>query len=76
MNNLKYFRKRYNKTQKEIADLLGMTQTAYGNYELGKRTISPEKLSTLADFYAVTVDELMGRSPLEDIGRHLEEIPR
>ena len=75
MNNLKYFRKKYGKTQKDIADLLGMTQTAYGNYELGKRTISPDKLSTLADFYGITVDELMGRSPLEDYGRHLEEIP-
>lgn len=75
MNNLKYFRKKYNKTQKEIADLLKITQTAYGNYELGKRTISPENLSTLADFYGITVDELMGRSPLEDYGRHLEEIP-
>lgn len=75
MNNLKYFRKKYGKTQKDIADLLGMTQTAYGNYELGKRTISPENLSTLADYYGISVDELMGRIPLEDYGKHLEEIP-
>lgn len=75
MNNLKYFRKKYGKTQKDIADLLGMTQTAYGNYELGKRTISPENLSTIADYYGISVDELMGRIPLEDYGKHLEEIP-
>ncbi len=62
MNNLKYFRKKNGKTQKEIADLLGMTQTAYGNYELDKRQISYANLAILSDYYGCSIDDLMGRS--------------
>lgn len=76
MNNLKYFRKKNGKTQKEISNLLGVTQTAYGNYELGKRQITPENLSKLADYYGVTVDELMGRGSAEGIGRQIKEAPQ
>lgn len=75
MNNLKLFRKRKNVSQAEIAKFLGLTPTAYGHYETGRRTISPENLSKLADYYNVSVDELMGRGSLEDMGRQLEEIP-
>lgn len=76
MNNLKYFRKKAGKTQKEVADFLNITQTAYGNYELGKRQITPENLIKLADLYEVSIDELMGRGSAEDAGRHIEEKPQ
>ncbi|MCR5295140.1 MAG: LexA family transcriptional regulator [Lachnospiraceae bacterium] len=75
MNNLKYFRKKAGKTQKDVADYLGLTQTAYGNYELGKRQINLDTLSKLADLYGVTADDIMGRGSLEDDGRHLAEQP-
>lgn len=75
MNNLKYFRKKNGKTQKDVAEYLGLTQTAYGNYELGKRQITPSTLSRLADYYGVSVDDLIGRGSLEDVGRHMEEVP-
>ena len=75
MNNLKYFRKKSGKTQKDIADFLSITQTAYGNYELGKRQITPENLTKLADYYNVSVDDLLGRGSLDAAGKHLEEVP-
>lgn len=75
MNNLKFFRKKKNLSQAAVAEALGLTPTAYGHYETGRRTISPENLAKLADLYEVTIDELMGRSPAEDAGRHLEEVP-
>lgn len=75
MNNLKYFRKKNEKTQKEIADFLGLTQTAYGNYELGKRQIMPNNLAKLADLYGVSVDDLIGRGSAEGVGRQIEEVP-
>ena len=75
MNNLKYFRKKMGKSQADVANYLGVTPTAYGHYETGRRTISPENLAKLADYYVISVDELMGRSPIEDVGRHLEEKP-
>ena len=45
---LKYLRISNNLSQKDVANLLGCSQVAYGMYELGKRRISLEKLIILA----------------------------
>lgn len=75
MNNLKYFRKKAGKTQKEIADLLGIVQQAYGHYESGRRQIPVENLTKLADLYNVSIDDLLGRGSAENMGRKIEEVP-
>lgn len=75
MNNLKLYRKKRNVSQVEIAKILGLTATAYGHYETGRRTISPENLSKLADYYGVSIDELMGRGSMDSVGKHMEEVP-
>ena len=49
-------------TQSEIAQLLHCTQVCYSNYETGKRDIPTAALETLADFYGVSVDYLLGRT--------------
>ena len=49
-------------TQQQLADLLHCTQVCYSHYENGKRDIPPAALETLADFYGVSVDYLMGRT--------------
>lgn len=49
-------------TQREIAELLHCTQVCYSNYEIGKRDIPTDVLETLADFYSVSVDYLLGRT--------------
>ena len=48
--------------QEDIAKLLNCTQACYSNYENGKREIPPAVLEKLADFYAVSVDYLLGRT--------------
>lgn len=48
--------------QADMARLLNCTQACYSNYESGKRDIPPEVLGSLADFYGVSVDYLMGRT--------------
>lgn len=48
-------------TQAEIAALLGVDQRVYSIYETGKRDIPLRHLLTLADFYRVSVDYLLGR---------------
>ena len=73
MNNLKLYRKKTGKSQYEIAEFLGMTQAAYGNYELGKRQVGVEILNKLADLYGVTIDDLVGRN---DIGKQISEQPK
>lgn len=49
-------------TQSAIAKLLHCTQVCYSNYENGKRDIPIAVLETLADFYGVSVDYLLGRT--------------
>ena len=49
-------------TQSDIAQLLHCTQVCYSNYENGKRDIPIVALETLANFYGVSVDYLLGRT--------------
>lgn len=48
--------------QKEVAALLGIQQTVYSRYERGFQTIPLEHLLTLADYYHVSTDYLLGRT--------------
>ena len=59
---LKYLRKSNNKTQKDIADILGITRPAYTAYEQGKRNPDYEILEKIADYYNVSIDYLLGRT--------------
>ena len=49
-------------SQKQVAALLGIQQTVYSRYERGFQTIPLEHLLTLADFYHVSTDHLLGRT--------------
>ena len=48
--------------QEDLAKLLNCTQACYSNYETGKRDVPTEVWDQLADFYAVSVDYIMGRT--------------
>ena len=48
-------------TQKQVAQLLGMSQTGYSKYETGENDIPTQILIHLADFYGTSVDYLLGR---------------
>lgn len=52
--------------QEDIAKMLSCTQACYSNYENGKRDIPSDVWSTLADFYGVSVDYLMGRTNVKE----------
>lgn len=51
-------------SQKELATLLDVHQTTYSDYELGNLNIPISSLHKLADFYGVSVDYLLGRTPV------------
>lgn len=61
MNALKRLRKEKGVTQQEVADYLGVNRVSYTDYENEKNKISPERLSKLADYFNVSVDEILGR---------------
>ena len=48
-------------TQETIGKLLGTTQQQYYKYEKGIQEIPAHHLITLADFYQVSVEYLLGR---------------
>ncbi|WP_374019052.1 helix-turn-helix transcriptional regulator [Paenibacillus thiaminolyticus] len=49
-------------THQNMADKLGITRQAYGNYESGKRDLDTETLSKIADILDTTTDYLLGRT--------------
>ena len=48
-------------TQRQVAQMLGMSQTGYSKYETGENDIPTQVLIHLADFYDTSVDYLLGR---------------
>lgn len=61
-NRLRDLREDRDLKQKELADLLKIHQTTYSDYELSRLNIPISVLHTLADFYGVSVDYLLGRT--------------
>ena len=51
--------------QKDLAELLQVHQTTYSDYELGRVNIPVSALHTLADYYGVSVDYLLGRTDIK-----------
>ena len=66
--NLLKLRKEKNKSQQEIAELLGIRQTAYSKYENNLTEPSIENLIKLADYYQVSIDYLVDRKYINEIG--------
>ena len=61
-DSLRRFRKNFNLTQKQVAESIGMAESAYQRYEQGRREPAYRQLRTLADAYNVSIDYLVGRS--------------
>lgn len=58
--NLKQIRKLNHKSQREVAQFLGIHQSTYTGYETGNSHPSINILIKLADYFRVSVDELVG----------------
>ncbi len=50
------------KTQREIADVLGTSQTMYARYERGANELPIRHLITLCRYYKVSADYILGFS--------------
>lgn len=59
---LKSIRKKNGYTLQYVAESIGIAVRTYQNYEYGLREVSAETLNSLADFYGVTTDYLLGRN--------------
>ena len=50
----------YDYSQRELADMLGVTRTVYTDWELYRKVIPLKYLNKLANFYKVNIDYLLG----------------
>lgn len=62
--NLIELRKMNKLTQRQVAEVLNISQPSYIRYEKGKAEPTLENLVKLADLYDVSIDFLCGRSDL------------
>lgn len=58
--NIKDLREDNDITQRQIGDILGLSQRGYAHYESGDYDMTGEILITLAKYYNTSVDYLLG----------------
>lgn len=59
-DRLKFLRNKIGKTQKEVAELTGLVRATLANWEIGRAEPDLESVKLLADFYGVSVNNLVG----------------
>ena len=60
VKRIRDLREDHDKTQKEIADVLGTSQTMYARYERGANELPIHHLMTLCRYYKVSADYILG----------------
>ncbi|QOR36272.1 helix-turn-helix transcriptional regulator [Clostridium sp. 'deep sea'] len=65
MKRLRELRMSIKLSQKEVANILGISRQAYNRYELGKRNPDNTMLIKLATFYDVSIDYLLEKTALK-----------
>lgn len=60
MNRIRNLREDFDRSQQEIADYLGTSQTMYARYERGANEMPIRHLLKLAKYYNVSLDYLCG----------------
>lgn len=63
---LRELRKSFGYTQQQVADDLQISRKLLSNYELGIREPNIDMLQTLAEYYLVSVDFIIGASSVEN----------
>ncbi|MBE6936382.1 MAG: helix-turn-helix transcriptional regulator [Ruminococcaceae bacterium] len=71
MNQIKKLRKARGLLQSQLAAELGVHQTAVSQWETGRTDPDVSSAHRLADFFGVTLDEVLGHSKKEE---QLEEV--
>jgi transcriptional regulator with XRE-family HTH domain len=59
---LRDLREDHDKTQQQIAEVLGTSQTMYARYERGANELPIRHLLTLCNYYGVSADYILGRT--------------
>ncbi len=62
VKRIRDLREDHDKTQKEVADYLGTSQTMYARYERGANELPIRHLIALCKYYKVSADYILGLS--------------
>lgn len=62
VKRIRDLREDHDKTQQEIADVLGISQTMYARYERGANELPIRHLLVLCDYYQVSADYILNRT--------------
>lgn len=57
---IRHLREDKDLTQKQVGQLLNMSQTGYNQYEIGRNDIPTKVLIDLANFYNTSTDYILG----------------
>lgn len=60
IKRIRDLREDHDKSQTEIAEILGTSQTMYARYERGANELPIHHLITLCEYYGVTADYILG----------------
>ena len=63
MKKIRDLREDHDKTQEQIARVLGTSQTMYARYERGTNQLPIHHLVTLCKYYGVSADYILGLLP-------------
>lgn len=66
ITRMRNLREDSDKTQQEVADYLGTSQTMYARYERGANEMPARHLIKLTKFYNVSLDYLCGLSDIKN----------
>ncbi|WP_195566163.1 helix-turn-helix domain-containing protein [Blautia wexlerae] len=56
-------------SQKQLSEILHISQRSYSHYETGSRNIPIEMLIRLANYYDISVDYLVGRTDKKEMNK-------
>ena len=61
-------------SQKQLSEILHISQRSYSHYETGSRNIPVEMLIRLANYYDISVDYLVGRTDKKEMNKKINKI--
>ena len=68
LKRMRDLREDHDLTQREVAEILGTSQTMYARYERGANEFPIRHLIKLCDYYKISTDYFLGRSDRKNAG--------
>lgn len=73
ISRIRNLREDHDKSQQEIADYLGTSQTMYARYERGANEMPVRHIIALCKYYHVSADYILGLSDIKQSINHLRK---